>query len=458
MPFTDQSTLNLPEGFYARQHPQPVRSPEMVLWNGDLAADLGLEKDLGLYAGNCVPESLNPIAQAYAGHQFGHFTMLGDGRAILLGEAVDREGGVWDVQLKGSGRTPFSRGGDGRAALEPMLREYLISEAMVALGIPSTRSLCVVASGESVMRESALPGAILTRVASSHLRVGTFEYAASYQGEEALGSLLRFAVKRHDPNCERAIDFFQGVLERQASLVAKWMAVGFVHGVMNTDNVAISGETIDYGPCAFMDRYDPDTVFSSIDQQGRYAYANQPQICHWNLAVLAGALLPLFDAEEEAAEQRARECLDRFPACFRSCWQQAMNAKLGLSTVRAGDEQLVGELLERMHQTQADYTRTFYDLDPAAPLSGFEDWHRKWERRLEGERDPLRRMTENNPAVIPRNHQVEAALNAAGRGDMQPFQRLMDLLSDPYNRGRDYGALALPPPPDAPVYRTYCGT
>lgn len=462
MPFTDQSYLNLPECFYVRQHPQPVRSPEMLLWNEDLAERLGLEKDLALYAGNHVPESLNPLAQAYAGHQFGHFTMLGDGRAILLGEASDREGCVWDVQLKGSGRTPFSRGGDGRAALEPMLREYLISEAMAALGIPSTRSLCVVVSGEPVMRESALPGAILTRVASSHLRVGTFEYAASYQGEAALEALLRFAGKRHDANCVRALDFFQGVLERQASLVAKWMAVGFVHGVMNTDNVAISGETIDYGPCAFMDRYDPETVFSSIDQQGRYAYGNQPQITHWNLAVLAGALLPLFDADEKVAEEMAKACLDRFPRVFRAAWQKEMNAKIGLATLQEGDDRLVGDLLNLMHEKKADYTNTFRDLNPMMPLIGFEAWHAEWLKRLGGEgmtADEIeRRMQKVNPAVIPRNHQVEAALNAAGAGEMDAFNRLLDLLKDPYNRERAYGDLAMAPPSDAPPYQTFCGT
>ncbi|MGA0333579.1 MAG: protein adenylyltransferase SelO [Kiritimatiellia bacterium] len=458
MPFADLSYLQLPESFYRFQYPVPVKQPELIYWNQPLAEELGLEPDLQLYAGNRIPEDLTPISQAYAGHQFGHPTMLGDGRAVLLGEVLTRRGRRMDVQLKGSGRTPFSRGGDGRAAVEPMLREVLISEAMHALGIPSTRSLAVCRTGEEVLREKPLPGAVLTRVASSHLRVGTFEYAAALEDPEALSALLRVAVVRHDPGCGSAREFLRGVIRRQAALVAKWMAVGFVHGVMNTDNMAVSGETIDYGPCAFMDRYDPDTVFSSIDQQGRYAYANQPQICHWNLAVLAGTLLPLLHPVAEKAEEMARECLEEFPTVFRADWQRAMNAKLGLSTVEEGDERLVGELLDTMQRSGADYTRTFYDLDPATPLPGFADWHLKWQKRLETETGPERRMREHNPAVIPRNHQVETALHAAGKGDLEPFLRLMDLLSDPFNRARDYGALALPPPPDAPPVVTFCGT
>ncbi|MDF3129675.1 YdiU family protein [Kiritimatiellaeota bacterium B1221] len=458
MPISQQTYLNLPPELYQLQEPQPVSDPKMVIWNHSLGEEWGLGEDVALFAGNAVPASLTPLAQAYAGHQFGHFTMLGDGRAVLLGEAEKGGGERVDVQLKGSGRTRYSRGGDGRAALEPMLREYLISEAMHALGIPTTRSLCVVSTGEKVYREEVLPGAILTRLASSHLRVGTFEFAAGFRPPEELSALLRYAMDRHDPACETGADFFQGVIDRQASLVAKWMAVGFVHGVMNTDNVAISGETIDYGPCAFMDRYDPETVFSSIDQQGRYAYGNQPQITHWNLAVLASALLPLFDEEEEAAEAIARECLDRFPQIFRAVWQKEMNEKLGLSSLQVGDDQLVGDLLNRMHEGQMDYTNTFRDLHPEHPLTGLEDWHQEWVKRLAGEEGVMGRMQAHNPAVIPRNQQVEAALHAAGEGEMSHFHSLLDLLKDPYNRKQDFGELAVTPPKDAPAYKTFCGT
>ncbi len=458
MPFSEQTYLNLPPKFFQRQEAHPVSSPEMRIWNHALADEWGLEEELFLFSGNTFPDTLAPLAQAYAGHQFGQFTMLGDGRAVLLGEAENTVGGKVDVQLKGSGRTRYSRGGDGRAALEPMLREYLISEAMHALGIPTTRSLCVVSTGEKVVREEMLPGAILTRIAASHLRVGTFEFAAQFAEEGALESLLRYAITRHDPECTHVADFYQGVIERQASLVAKWMAVGFVHGVMNTDNVAISGETIDYGPCAFMDRYDPETVFSSIDQQGRYAYANQPQITHWNLAVLASALLPLFDEEEGRAEELARECLDRYPQIFRAAWQKEMNAKIGLSTLQEGDDRLVADLLDLMHKYQADYTNTFRDLDPQSVPSGFEDWQLQWQKRLVGETDGVGEMKKHNPAVIPRNHQVEAALHAAGEGDMTKFNQLLDQLKDPYNRERNFGELSDPPPADAPAYRTFCGT
>lgn len=458
MPFIDLSYLQLPQTFYVHQHPLPVKDAEFLVWNEPLAQRLGLEKDMELFAGNRVPTGQTPVAQAYRGHQFGHSTMLGDGRAVLLGEVETTDGQRMDVQLKGSGRTPFSRGGDGRAAVEPMLREYLISEAMYALRIPSTRSLAVCATGEKVLRESALPGAVLTRVASSHLRVGTFEYAAALDDPDALRALVIYALNRHDPERSTPLEFFEGVIERQASLVAKWMAVGFVHGVMNTDNVSISGETIDYGPCAFMDRYDPETVFSSIDRQGRYAYGNQPHITHWNLAVLAGALLPVIHGDSDTAEQKAREKLDLFPERFRAAWQKEMNAKIGLSSIKDGDDLLIGELLDVMYKNQADYTRTFSDLDPERVMTGYEEWHGKWMKRLEGEKDPLKRMHETNPVVIPRNHQVEAALHAAGGGDLTKVEALLDLLSDPFNRSRPYGELAEPPPQDAPAYITFCGT
>lgn len=453
MAFLCQSYLQLPEVFYVKQSPCPVTAPATVLWNRELAASLGLDPDVALYSGNRVPAHLQPLAQAYAGHQFGHFTMLGDGRALLLGEAEDWEGNRWDVQLKGSGRTPFSRGGDGRAALEPMLREYLISEAMHALGIPSTRSLAVLSTGEPVYRETALPGAVLTRVAASHLRVGTFEFASAFGSDADLMALVYYALARHDPVREGAAGLLQGVMERQAALVAKWMAVGFVHGVMNTDNMAISGETIDYGPCAFIDRYDPETVFSSIDRQGRYAFGNQPQVAHWNLAVLAGALLPGFSDEAEA-----RGLLDQFPQLFRRCWQREMNAKLGLSDLRPGDETLVKDLLALMQEQRLDYTLTFARLDPEKPLPGVESWHARWRDRLREETEVSARMLRHNPRVIPRNHVVEAALQAAGRGDMGLYHEVLDALQDPWNPARDFGPLAEPPPADAPHYRTFCGT
>lgn len=459
MPLFPSGYAALPSTLYDPQLPVPVRCPECVVWNTDLAAELGVSEDPELYGGNRIPDSLTPLATAYAGHQFGQFTMLGDGRAVLLGDAETAAGKRFEVQLKGSGRTRYSRGGDGRAALEPMLREYLISEAMYALGIPTTRSLCVVATGEKVLREQALPGAVLTRVAASHLRVGTFEYASAFQDERTLHALLTFAVGEGEP--VSALDFFRQVLKRQAALVAKWMAVGFVHGVMNTDNTAISGETIDYGPCAFLDRYDPETVFSSIDQQGRYAYGNQPRILHWNLAVLAGTLLPLMHEKGETAEARAREQLDRFPEIFREAWQREMNAKLGLASVHPGDDQLVGDLLELMHKQQRDFTATFSMLHPGQPLSGLEDWHARWTARLAEEKageDPLRRMHRHNPVVIPRNHQVEAALEAAGQGDLAPCRRLRALLQDPFNREKDFGDLLRPPPADAAPYVTFCGT
>jgi uncharacterized protein YdiU (UPF0061 family) len=457
--FFQQSYLTLPDAFYVQMDPLAVKNPEMVVWNESLAKELGIAQDVHVFGGNQVLSSMKPLAQAYAGHQFGHLTMLGDGRAILLGEASSANGTKVDIQLKGSGRTPFSRGGDGRAALEPMLREYLISEAMHALGIPTTRSLAVVSTGEEIMRESGfLPGAVLTRVAASHLRVGTFEFAAHLDNPKDLRSLIAFALKRHDPDRSTALEFFRGVMERQASLVAQWMGVGFVHGVMNTDNIAISGETIDYGPCAFMDRYDPETLFSSIDQQGRYAYGNQPHITQWNLAALAGALLPAIDADASKAEAQAREVLDEFPAVFRQEWQKIMNAKIGLETVKEGDDTLVAELLDLMLKTRSDYTNTFCALNPSTPLPGFEDWHATWCKRCEGESNVLERMHETNPAVIPRNHKVEAALQAAGEGDLSTFNTLLDFLSDPYNRSRDYGDLAEAPPPDAPAYKTFCGT
>lgn len=470
MPAFEHSYQQLPDSLYVQQPPISVARPEEVVFNHQLAEELGLEeRSPDVLAGNRLLPDMRPIAQAYAGHQFGHFTMLGDGRAVLLGEWNCPDGRRVDFQLKGSGRTPFSRGGDGRAALEPMLREYLISEAMHALGIPSTRSLCVIATGEPVYREQSLPGAILTRIAASHLRVGTFEFATHVaKDRETLLALTRYSIQRHFPDAAESeqpgVELLERVMQGQADVIAQWMRVGFVHGVMNTDNMAISGETIDYGPCAFMDVYDPDTVFSSIDTQGRYAYGNQPHIGQWNLACLAGALLPILDPDEKTAEEIAKDALGRFPDLFHTSWQREMNAKLGLKTVQPDDKELVQGLLDWMQQTRTDYTLGFQGLHPEHPPRDPEMalWQDRWTERLrqEGGDTPeiLLRMQQANPVVIPRNHQVEAALNAAGEGDMKPFMNLHDVLATPYRRTEFSAEFEQPPAPGTPPYRTFCGT
>jgi uncharacterized protein YdiU (UPF0061 family) len=431
------------------------------------------------FTGNRLFEGSEPIAQAYAGHQFGNLTRLGDGRAILLGEHLDPVGNRWDIQLKGPGLTPYSRGGDGRAALGPMLREYLISEAMHALGIPTTRSLAVALTGEPVFREDTLPGAVLTRVASSHLRVGTFELFSALGDVQALKTLADYALRRHFP--ERADDphpgkaLLEAVVERQSALVAQWMRVGFVHGVMNTDNAAVSGETLDYGPCAFLDAYDPSTVFSSIDRQGRYAFGNQPKITSWNLARFAEALLPILAPDEAGAIEVAQVCLASFPARFRRDWLTAYRGKLGLVTEEDGDAALIEELLAWMHSNQADFTRTFRglrpDMDPpatvaqdsAAPDPRFLEWHRRWAGRLERQGLPLPRvldvMAGQNPVIIPRNHEVQAALDAASqRQEWAPFHALLTALQTPYREDGAPESLSQPPPPGTPRCRTFCGT
>ncbi len=464
--------------------PTAVREPRLVVFNEALARRLGLDPEsftkaeatevAALFAGNRLPESAEPLAQAYAGHQFGRFTVLGDGRAILLGEQRAPDGRLWDIQLKGPGRTPYSRGGDGRAALGPMLREYVISEAMHALGIPTTRSLAVVATGEPVFREQTLPGAVLTRVAASHLRVGTFEFAAAVGDRDVLRSLFDYAAARHDPGLEPGPDqplaWLLAVAERQASLLAMWLGVGFVHGVMNTDNMAISGETIDYGPCAFLDAYSPGMVFSSIDHQGRYAFANQPRIAQWNLARLAEAVLPLLDADEARAVEKANEVLERFPTRFREHWLAGMRAKLGLADEEPGDAALVDALLEDMQSRQADFTNTFRDLtvkDPSTQWDGdteeFRSWRLRWMERRSRERGPAatsqERMRRSNPAYIPRNARVEEALEAATKdGDLEPFGKLLDVVRNPYDHARDLPRYSAAPSPEAPRYRTFCGT
>jgi len=488
LPF-DNSYARLPERFYARLAPTPVAAPRLVKLNRPLAVQLGLDPDelttpegVEILAGNRIAQGSAPIALAYAGHQFGNFVpQLGDGRAILLGEVVDRAGRRRDIQLKGSGPTPFSRRGDGRAALGPVLREYIVSEAMAALGIPTTRSLAAVTTGEPVIRETALPGAILTRVASSHIRVGTFQFFAGRDDVEALRLLADHVLTRHYPDAAtheqpyRAL--FEQVIARQAELVAKWLLVGFVHGVMNTDNTSIAGETIDYGPCAFLDAYDPGTVFSSIDQQGRYAYGNQPRIAAWNLARFGETLLPLLSDDTDAALAQATESLGTFSNRFSQAMVAGLRRKLGLSTEGEGDAALAQDLLNAMAENHADFTLTFRRLCDAAESpdadahvrslfddpAAYDAWAARWRQRLadEAAEGPTRRaaMQAVNPAYIPRNHRIEAALSAAiERDDFEPFEELLAVLARPYENRPEFAAYAEPPPLDQRVYRTFCGT
>ena len=474
----DHTYAGLPDMFWTRTLPVPVASPGLVILNRPLALSLGLDPDVleqqaTIFAGNEIPEGALPLAQAYAGHQFGNFTNLGDGRAILLGEHLDPAGRPFDIQLKGSGRTPYSRGGDGRATLGPMLREYIISEAMHALGIPTTRSLAVATTGEEVMRQEILPGAVLTRVAASHIRVGTFQYAAAHDDVDALRALADYTVARHFPEVlgseRRYFDFLEAVIERQAALIARWLHVGFIHGVMNTDNMALSGETIDYGPCAFMDDYRPDTVFSSIDRHGRYAYDQQPQIARWNLARLAESLLPLLHAERGSAVDLANEALGAFENRFRGHWLLGMRYKLGLLTAEADDAALVQDLLDWMHASHLDFTNTFRALSeetaiaaPAFVDAGFLPWHARWAARLarqpQSPAEVVATMRAHNPVVIPRNHRVEEALTAAvEQGDLGVTQRLLEVLSNPYAPNAP-AAFTAPPPAGAESYQTFCGT
>jgi uncharacterized protein YdiU (UPF0061 family) len=477
----DNSYTRLPEAFYARIQPTPVRTPHLAVFNHALAETLGLAKDLlatqegaAIFAGNRLPEGTDPIAQAYAGHQFGHFTMLGDGRAILLGEQMTPDGKRMDIQLKGPGQTPYSRRGDGRAALGPMLREYIVSEAMHALGIPTTRSLAVVTTGEPVYRETVLPGAVLTRVAASHIRVGTFEYAARLGEPAWLKALADYTLQRHYPELAGAENpyaaFLEAVMERQAALVAKWQLVGFIHGVMNTDNMALSGETIDYGPCAFMDTYDPATVFSSIDAQGRYAYGNQPPIAQWNLARFTETLLPLLHPDAEQALELGQTLLSGFAERFQRHWHTGMRQKLGLFTEEAEDAELIEDLLSWMHRHQQDFTNTFRALSAEAlpetdlfRTADFSAWHTRWQARLARQPEPPQAarqlMRAHNPAVIPRNHRVEEALTAAVEaGDLQVMHRLLERLKTPYEDAGEPCEYTRPPAPGGPAYRTFCGT
>jgi uncharacterized protein YdiU (UPF0061 family) len=460
--------------------------PRLLIWNDLLADELRLDSDAlrprahELFSGKQLPEDAQPIAMAYAGHQYAHFVpSLGDGRAILLGERHDRGAVLRDVQLKGAGRTHWSRGGDGRAAVGPMLREYLLSEAMHALGIPTTRSLAVVATGEKVLREETLPGAVLTRVAASHVRVGTFQYFAARGNIAAVQTLLRYCIARHYPGLAAspapALDFLSAVAQRQAELIAGWMSVGFIHGVMNTDNMAISGETIDFGPCAFMDQYDPRTVFSSIDRHGRYSFGNQPAIAQWNLARLAETLLPLIDADTERAVELAMAVIEPFIAQFDSAFLDRLRGKLGLTTAEDGDAELASSLLQVMRDAAADYTLTFRALADALTPAGeqvlreqfreraaLEAWLARWRARLERESIPVEQRREAllrvNPAYIPRNHRVEAALSAATDGDLTPFHTLLNLLQHPSDEPGGFMEYRLPARPEERVLQTFCGT
>jgi uncharacterized protein YdiU (UPF0061 family) len=488
----ENTYAHLPERFYARVAPTPVSAPRLIKINVELARELRLDPDalastegVEILAGNRVADGSDPLAMAYAGHQFGHFVpQLGDGRANLLGEVMGRDGVRYDVQLKGSGRTPFSRGGDGRAALGPVLREYLVSEAMAALGVPTTRALAAVTTGERVFRETTLPGAVLTRIAASHLRVGTFEYFAARRDSDGTRTLADYAIARHYPEAAEAEHpycvLLEGVIARHARLVAQWMLLGFVHGVMNTDNTSISGETIDYGPCAFMESYDTDTVFSSIDAQGRYAYGSQPRAALWNLTRLAEALLPILElgfGGPEAAVAAANEALTAFAPQFEAAHGAGLRRKLGFFTEREGDRALAQDLLDRMAANHADFTLTFRRLcDAAAGPEGDRDarilfadpsvydaWAVRWRGRLaeEAVSSKLRTaaMKEANPAFIPRNHLVEAALNAAiERQDFQPFEELSDVLSRPFEERAGLERYATPARPEERVRQTFCGT
>ncbi|WP_238917657.1 YdiU family protein [Clostridium sp. YIM B02555] len=474
----DNSYARLPDVFFTKQSPDNVPSPKLIIFNHSLALSLGLNEktteNIEVFAGNTLPEGAQPIAQAYGGHQYGYFNMLGDGRAVLLGEQITPLGERFDIQLKGSGRTRYSRRGDGKAALGPMLREYIISEAMHGLGIPTTRSLAVVTTGESVFRENILKGAVLTRIAASHIRVGTFQYAREWCKVEDLKALADYTLKRHfsnEVNYENKYLFLlQEVIKRQALLIAKWQLVGFVHGVMNTDNVSISGETIDYGPCAFMDNYDPATVFSSIDSEGRYAYGNQPYIAAWNLARFAETLLPLLNNDKEKAIQLAENALSNFAELYQNNYQLGMRHKLGIFNEEPEDNQLIKELLSIMYKYGADYTNTFRELTlhefsntEMFKSEDFDKWYEKWQEKLNRQmesKDSVQKLMKNsNPAVIPRNYRVEEALEAAEKHeDYSVMEKLLSVISKPYDYSIDQIEYTTLPKKSACNYRTFCGT
>ena len=475
----ENTYAKLPDILATKLVPVPVKKPKLIIFNNRLAKDLGLdvnsvtEDDLtNLFSGNKLPAGSEPLAQAYCGHQFGHFVMLGDGRAIVLGEHLTPSGKRIDIQFKGSGRTPYSRSGDGRAALGPMLREYIISEAMHGLNIPTTRSLAVVATGEMVQREVALQGAVLTRVASSHLRVGTFQYLAARQDIKSLKELVNYTIKRHYPEFinskNQALELLRIVIKKQAYLIAEWMRVSFIHGVMNTDNMTISGETIDYGPCAFMDYYDPKTVFSSIDLHGRYAFGNQPNIAEWNLARFAEAILPLFDLDNKKAVSIAEQEINNFKDIFKNNFTKMMKGKLGLISNEIEDDKLMKDLFQLMFKNEADYTNTFvYLMNGSVPQEklikdkNFIEWKNKWNSRLSRNQDIIKAkelMTKNNPIIIPRNHLIESALSKAEQGNLDEFNKLILALKDPYKDNGQYTGLKNPAPQSEKKYQTFCGT
>ena len=476
--YFDNSYSKLSKTFKEDIKPTPVHEPEIVVLNEELAKNLNLnfsgldkKKLAEIFSGNSLPDGTNSIAQAYAGHQFGHFTMLGDGRAVLLGEHLVNKNQRFDIQFKGSGRTSFSRGGDGRAALGPMLREYIISEAINALKIPTTRSLAVVKTGEKVVRENLLNGAILTRVASSHIRVGTFQYIAATQNTEDLNTLVDYTIDRHYPEIKssknKALDLLSLVMERQCQLVINWMRVGFIHGVMNTDNMAISGETIDYGPCAFMDQYDPKTVFSSIDKFGRYAFSNQPPITKWNLARFAECLIPLIDKNEDTAIKIATKLIDNFQNIYEEKWLNMMRDKLGLFGEDKNDQTLINKLLEWMKNNNADYTNTFchlmgVDIDNEIyKHDDFKVWANEWQKRLKlnnSSEKHLELMKKTNPVVIPRNQKVEEALADADKGNLETMNKLLKILSNPYSDQENIIEFQKPTPIGNQKYQTFCGT
>ncbi|CAM8296373.1 COG0397 Uncharacterized conserved protein [Candidatus Methylopumilus universalis] len=474
----NHSYTKLPKDFFVEQLPVKVSNPKLILLNEPLLKVLSLDKDAlspeawgNIFSGNELPEKAQPIAEAYAGHQFGHFALLGDGRAVLLGEHINPDGDHFDIQLKGSGQTHYSRRGDGRAALGPMLREFIISEAMNALKIPTTRSLAVVTTGESVMRDEALPGAILTRVAQSHIRVGTFQFASTLNDVNKLKALADYTIDRHYPECKAKdnpyLAFLNAVIERQALLISQWMHVGFIHGVMNTDNMSISGETIDYGPCAFMDRYHPETVFSSIDRQGRYAYSNQPPIAQWNLARFAETLIPLIDHNTDKSIELASQSVNDFSGQFQTAWLKGMRQKLGLFNEEASDITLINELLVLMQKNKADYTLTFRHLSSDAILkdaifkdASFKVWYKNWlhciQKQKEGEEISRLKMLKHNPAVIPRNYLVEKALSLAVVD--QDYKFLNDFIAALLKPYEDSQVFCEPPIEEDKSYKTFCGT
>ncbi len=486
MPITlTNSYAELPGHFFSLQSAAQMPKPSMVRLNTDLAVSLGLnpadlfaDTGIEMLAGNHHPKGSTPLSMAYAGHQFGNFSpQLGDGRAVLLGEILTPSGARFDLHLKGAGRTVFSRGGDGKAVLSAVLREYLVSEAMAALGVPTTRALAAVTTGETIMRDGPEPGAVLARVASSHIRVGTFQFFYARQDVAALRALMDYTIARHYPAAADAdsppLALLFAVMQKQADLIAHWMQVGFIHGVMNTDNASIAGETIDYGPCAFLDTYHPATVFSSIDRQGRYAFANQPGIAHWNLAQFAQSLLPLIDAVPETAAEQAQAVLDGFGDLYKAAWLGRAGAKIGLTVAQSADQVLVDDLLALTAEAEADFTLTFHNLTLAVQTGDFADfnapfegseainaWRDRWQARLEGEdsAQSLAAMQAANPVYIARNHRVEAALKAANEGDLEPFETLLKVLQNPFRARPETAEYENPPRPDEIVHATFCGT